>query len=92
MDEMNRANAATRVAIEFVTLWMEQDRMSAAAHIVEVLNDPNGPGAPRIIAGQCNLAILLVLMLAEVSGAVTDDDLQAKAREILQELARDLPE
>jgi hypothetical protein len=96
MDEMNPAIAGTRVAVEFLTLWMEQDRLNTAAHIAEVINDPNGPGAPSIVAGQCNLGMLLVLRLAKERGAVTAEELGAKADQILQELSlelsRDLPE
>ena len=91
MSEMNPATTGTRIAVEFVTLWMEQDRLCAAEHITRILNDPDTPGAPLIVAGQCNLAMLLVLMLAKERGAGADD-MKDKAREILQGLSRDLPE
>jgi hypothetical protein len=92
MYEINPATAATRFAVQFLTLWMESDvaaRWSAAEHFHRVLNDPEGPGAMSIIAGHCNLSMLLVLMLAKERGA---KDIEAKAREILRELSRDLPE
>jgi hypothetical protein len=92
MSEMNPATANTRVAIEFLTLWMEPDRWGAAEHIERVLNDPDGPGAPSIVTGLCNLGHLLVVMLAKERGATTADELQAKAGEILHKLSRDLPE
>ena len=92
MSEMNPATAGTRIAIEFVTLWMEQDRLCAAEHIARILNDPDTPGAPLIVAGQCNLAMLLVFMLARERGARTADQLRTRAGEILQELSQDLPE
>jgi hypothetical protein len=91
MSEMNPATTGTRIAVEFVTLWMEQDRLCAAEHITRILNDPDTRGAPLIVAGQCNLAMLLVLMLAKERGAGADD-MKDKAREILQGLSRDLPE
>jgi len=91
MSEMNPATTGTRIVVEFVTLWMEQDRLCAAEHIARILNDPDTPGAPLIVAGQCNLAMLLVLMLAKERGAGADD-MKDKAREILQDLSRDLPE
>jgi hypothetical protein len=91
MSEMNPATAGTRIAIEFVTLSMEQDRLCAAEHIARILNDPDTPGAPLIVAGQCNLAMLLVLMLAKERGAGADD-MMDKAQEILQDLSGDLPE
>jgi hypothetical protein len=68
---------------------MESDRLGAAEHMERVLNDPNGPGAPSIIAGQCNLGMLLVLMLARERGA---DDLMETAHGILRDLSQDLPE
>ena len=88
---MNPATTGTRIAVEFVTLWMEQDRLCAAERIARILNDPDTPGAPLIVAGQCNLAMLLVLMLAKERGAGADD-MMDKAREVLQGLSRDLPE
>ena len=89
MSEMNPATAATRVAIEFLTLWLEPDRERAAAHIRGALDDPDRPDAASIIAGQCNLGMILVLDLARAQGAV---DLPERAGEILQELSRQLPE
>jgi hypothetical protein len=89
MSEMNPATAATRVAIEFLTLWLEPDRERAAAHIRMALGDPDGPDAASIIAGQCNLGMILVLDLARAQGAA---DPRERAGEILQELSRQLPE
>lgn len=92
MSEMTPATAATRVAIEFLTLWLEPDRQRAAAHIRTALGDPDGPDAASIIAGQCDLAMLLVFMLAKDRGAITADQLRITAGEILGELSQDLPE
>jgi hypothetical protein len=89
MSEMNPATAATRVAIEFLTLWLEPDPQRAAAHIRMVLGDPDGPDAGSIIAGQCNLGMILVLELAKAQGA---EDPPERAGEILRELSRQLPE
>lgn len=89
MSEMNPATAATRVAIEFLTLWLEPNRQRAAAHIKMALGDPDGPDAASIIAGQCNLGMMLVLELAKAQGA---EDLRERAGEILRELSRQLPE
>jgi hypothetical protein len=91
MSEMNPATASTRVAVEFLTLWMESDRLRSAAYIERILNDPNGPPAPSIIAGQCNLGMLLVLMLAKERGAGAADMMET-AHGILRDLSRDLPE
>ena len=89
MRERNSATAATRVAIELLTLYLEPDLERAAAHIRTALGDPDGPDPASIIAGQCNLAMILALELANAQGAA---DLHERAREILQELSRQLPE
>jgi hypothetical protein len=92
MSEINPATAGTRTAVELLTSWMEQDQLGAAEQIERVLNDPNGLGAHNIIAGQCNLGMLLVLWLAQERGARTTDDLRANAAEILRSLSRDVPD
>jgi hypothetical protein len=89
MQEMNLATAAIRVAIEFLTLWLEGDRQRAAAHIKLVLEDPDGPDAASIIGGQGYLSMVLILELAKAQGA---EDLHERAGEILRELSRQLPE
>jgi hypothetical protein len=89
MTQMNPATAATRVAIEFLTLSLEPDLKRAAAHIRMALGDPDGPDAATIIAAQCNLCTILVRELAKAQGAA---DPHERAREILQELSRQLPE
>jgi len=92
MSETNPAAAATRVAIECVTLGLESDRQSATEHIAGLQHDPDGPGADRIIAGLLSLSHLLVLMLAKERGAATDDELREKAGDILRDFSRQLPE
>src|SRR4029453_13988439 len=57
--EVTPPPAATRVAIEFLTLWLEGDRQRAAAHIRMALADPDGPDAPSIIAWRCTLGMIL---------------------------------
>ena len=89
MREMNPATAAIRVAIEFVTLWLEDDRQRAAAHIKMALEDPDGPDAASIIGGQGYLSRVFILELAKAQGA---EDLYERAGEILRELSRQLPE
>jgi hypothetical protein len=91
MDDINPATAATRVAIECVTLWLESDRQSAAEHIARLQHDPDGPGADSIIVGLLNLSHFLVLMLAKERGA-SGDDLVERARGILQDMSRGFPE
>jgi hypothetical protein len=54
-----------------------------------VLDDPDGPDAASIIAGQCGLSLVLILELAKAQGA---EDVRERAGEILRELSRRLPE
>jgi hypothetical protein len=89
MSEMNPATAAVRVAIEILTLWLEDDHQRAAAHIKMALADPAGPDAAGIIGGQGYLSMVLILELAKAQGA---EDLHERAGEILRELSRQLPE
>jgi hypothetical protein len=85
MSEMNPAIVAgTRIAIEILAVWHEQDQPTAYAYIDAVLNDPTGPGAPSIMVGQLNVGVALVLMLAQERGAVTPHDITMTAGEILR--------
>ena len=86
---MNPATAATRVAIEFLTLFLEPDLQRAADHIKVALDDPDGPDAASIVAGQCGLSRVLILALAKAQGA---EDVRERAGEILRELSQRLPE
>jgi hypothetical protein len=91
MSDINPAIVAgTRIAVDYLTVWMEQDQLTAANYIIAVLNDPNGPGVFNIVAGQLNLGMLLMAMLAQAHGAVTADDINRMAGEILRGVARDL--
>jgi hypothetical protein len=89
MTDPNPATAATRVAIEFLTLWLEQDRQVAAEHIVQVVNDPDGPGGTQAIIGLLNLSMIIELQLAKANGAT---DLLAWAGEHLRGMSPELPE
>jgi hypothetical protein len=91
MDETNPATAATRVAIECLTLWMEQDRLGAAERIAKLQVDPDGPGATTIITGLLNLSHVLVLSLAKARGA-GPGELAERAHDILRDWSRNLPE
>jgi hypothetical protein len=75
-----------RMAAEFLLIRMGQDKETAAMFIDTVLDNPNGPGAPSIVAGLLNVGVALVRLLAEARGAVTDDDEKTMAREILRGL------
>jgi hypothetical protein len=89
MSQMDPPHTAdTRMAAEFLLIRMGQDEKAAAEFLDTVLDNPNGPGAPTIVAGLLDVGAALVRMLAEARGAVTDDDKRTMAREIL----RGLPE
>jgi hypothetical protein len=89
MDEMPPATASTRVAAECLMLWLERDRASAALHIAQLKQDPEG--ADEMIVGLLNLSHKLLLKLAKEPGA-TPYDLERKEREILRDLSLKLPE
>jgi len=85
--------AATRVAIEFVTLWMEPGEdapQPAAKHIDGVLDHPT-PAQAEAIAGLLHLNVLLVVSLARAWGA-SEEDVASQAREILRDMSQHLPE
>jgi hypothetical protein len=89
MSERDWARGADiRMAAEFLLVRMGQDEKAAAVFVDTVLDNPNGPGAPTIVAGLLDVGAALARMLAEAHGAVTDDDRRTMAREIL----RGLPE
>ena len=89
MSERNRITASTRVAIEFLTVWLEWDRESATEHIYRVLKDPDGPTADMAIVGLLNLSMLLGFEMAKAQGA---EDLQDRVRKYLSNLSAQLPE
>jgi hypothetical protein len=91
MDETNPATAATEVAIECLTLWL-QDRQRAIDHIANLQFDPSGSGPSTLIVGLLNLSSWLLISLAETQGEATDVELVKKATNLLHELSQQLPE
>ena len=91
MDETNPATAATEVAVESLTLWLE-DPQQAINHIANLEVDPSGPGATNLIVGLLNLSSWALLSLAETQGEATDVELQEKATSILRKLSERLTE
>ena len=81
------ATDATRVAIEFLTLWMEDDRLGAAAHITNVLG-PLPVTVANTIAGLLNLNMFTLFGLAKAKDA---DNARVWAGEYLRGLSPDLP-
>jgi hypothetical protein len=93
-DEIPRPTAYTRVAIEFLTLWMEpgdQARIEAASHIQSIVEaaDANIPG---IIADLFNLNTVTLFELAKARGAMTEEVYYQVAGDFLRELSPGLPE
>jgi hypothetical protein len=82
------ATDATRIAIEFLTLWMEQDRNGAAEHITRVMTDPEGPQTAHVVAGLLNLNMFTIFELAKANGAA---DAVQWAGEYLRGLSPHLP-
>src|SRR5512132_414859 len=89
MDETNPATAATEVAIECLTLWL-QDRQRAIDHITNLEFDPSGPGPTNLIVGLLNVSSWLLISLAETQGEATDVELVEKATTILRKLSQEL--
>jgi hypothetical protein len=89
MTDSNQATPATRVAIEFLMLWIESDRSFAAEHIAGVLHDPDSPGREQVISGLLNLSMFLGFELAKANGAA---DYPAWIREHLAHISPRLPE
>jgi hypothetical protein len=82
------ATDATRIAIEFLTLWMERDRSRAAEHITKVMTDPDAPETAHVIAGLLNLNMFTIFELAKANNAT---DAVAWAGEYLRSLSPHLP-
>jgi hypothetical protein len=89
MDETDPATAATEVAVECLTLWLE-DPQQAINHIANLEVDPSGPGATNLIVGLLNLGSWLLISLAETQGEATDVELQERATNILRKLSQRL--
>jgi hypothetical protein len=90
MDEANPVTAATQVAVECLTLWL-QDRQRATDHIANLELDPSGPGPTNLIVGLLTLSAWLLVSLAETQGEATDEELLEKATTILGKFWEQLP-
>jgi hypothetical protein len=93
-DEIPQPTAYTRVAIEFLTLWMEpgdQARIEAARHIQSIVDAPDA-NIRGIIAGLLNLNTVTLLELAKARGAMTEEMYYQVAGDFLRELSQGLPE
>ena len=89
MDETNPATAATEVAVECLTLWLE-DQQQAINHIANLEVDPSGPGGTNLIVGLLNLSSWLLISLAQTQGEATDVELRERATNILRKLSQRL--
>ena len=84
----SQATDATRIAIEFLTLWMERDRDRAAEHITGVMTNPGAPEPAHVVAGLLNLNMFTIFELAKANGAT---DAVAWAGDYLRNLSPRLP-
>jgi len=101
---MLASTAATRTAVEFLTLWIESDDKEAIGHIGRILVNHDLPegavadvaitieAAVTALVGQLNLSMFLLQALAEKHGATSDDEIRTKSSELLQRLSIALPE
>ncbi|WP_409237367.1 hypothetical protein [Streptomyces sp. PA5.6] len=88
MTDQEHKEDATRLAIEFLMLWMNDDRQAAAAHISEVFYGDTAPDPMHVVAGLLNLNMLTIFELAKTQGA---EDHRAWAQEYLQQRSLRLP-
>ncbi|GGV15585.1 hypothetical protein [Streptomyces spectabilis] len=88
MADQEHKEDATRVAIEFLMLWMSEDRQAAAVHIAEVLHGDTPSDPAQVIAGLLNLNMLTIFELARTQGT---QDHRAWAEEYLQQRSLRLP-
>ena len=95
MTESPDATEATRLAVEFLTVWTEADteekKRDAASYITRRLTAPDAPDRIQVIRGQLYLNELILLTLAKASGA-KDDNLRTWGVEWLGRLSPQLPE
>jgi hypothetical protein len=85
---------ATRIAVEFLTLWIQpeaQARAEATAYIEQRLSEPGTPPIEEVLAGHLNLARLLLFRCA-VQESNCPDDLFRDVQAILQQMSPSLPE
>lgn len=81
-----------RLAVEFLNVWMESDRLAAAAHIAKVLEEPDGPDPIYAISGLLDLSNFLIYEIAKTRGATDKVTFNALAREYLANLSANLPD
>lgn len=93
MTPVRTSAEATRQAIEFLMLFIEEgeaERTAAMVHIGRVIGEP-GPAAAGVVLGQLNLAAELLVMLSAAASADGHASL-AHGQAILAELSAGLPE
>jgi hypothetical protein len=91
MDETNPTPAVTQVAIECLTLWL-QDRQRAIDYIANLELNSSRPGPTDLTIGLLHLSAWLLFSLAETQGEATAEELQVKAANILRQFSEYLPD
>ncbi|MFF0759469.1 hypothetical protein ACFYWH_05440 [Streptomyces sp. NPDC003737] len=90
-DEYRDATDATRLAIEFLSIWLEGDQQAATEHIARVIHAPGGPHPIVAINGLLILSHFMVLEIAKTRGATDAASFNALAREYLANMSINLP-
>lgn len=94
---MPQSTENTRLAIEFLTVWMDDsDEEMAFSHVTNVICADHQMSALEMsaaaVTGLLNVSKILLVRLAQARGAMSDAEIQDKASEILRELSLRLPE
>ncbi|WBB64082.1 hypothetical protein O7599_16870 [Streptomyces sp. WMMC500] len=92
MTNPDEAKESIRIATEFLSLWLKDDREKAVRHIARVVHGADDHGRDRIITGLLNLNMLVILQLAQAHGTEDDEDMTAWAHEHLRRIAGELPD
>ena len=85
---------AARIAVEFLTLWIQPEaeaRAEATTYIEQRLSEPDAPSYQDVLAGHLELARLLLFRCA-VQESACPDHLFRDVQAILQQMAPKLPE
>ena len=91
MDETTPTPPVTHLAIECLTLWL-QDRQRAIDHIASLELNSSRPGPTDLTVGLLHLSAWLLFALAETQGEATAEELQVKAANILHQFLEYLPD
>ncbi|WP_329126152.1 hypothetical protein [Streptomyces sp. NBC_01353] len=103
MTNENSATPATRLAIELLTVWREQDRAAAAEHVMNTLglqniDDPTRTRVSQALAGLLNLSMITVAQVGAYQAAQdtgrtpTAQEIEAAADSFIRSLSLGMPD